>query len=395
MATSVGVGSSRQSDAFGAGREAILQATQAIGTTNPDVILAFGSTCFEQETLLKGILSIPSGALMVGCSSAGEILTSGPSRRSVVVMAIKSDTLQAASGLGLSMRKNPRQAGRDAATQSIQAKLSSPRGFFMFPDGLTGNVAEVLRGVQDVLGLSFPVIGACAADDFGFTQTYQYFQGEVYTDAVPGLLLTGPISVGVGARHGWRPLGKPRHVTRAFANVVQELDGLSAVNLYETYFGKAAGSLKSESFVDMSILYPLGMTVPAEEEYLLRNVLQVEPDGQLIYAGEIPEGSEVRLMMGSKAKALEAARKAAELAALAIAPQSPSFAFVFSSCSRSRLFGRRAGEEIRAVQRVLGSDVPLVGFYDYGEQAPLSASGFRGLSHFLNESVVVAAVAAP
>jgi hypothetical protein len=392
MATSVGVGSSRQADSFGAGREAAQKAVDSVGS-QPDVLLVFASTCYEQETLLKGIVSVSPSALLVGCSSAGEILSSGPSRRSIAIMAIKSDSMRAASGLGISLTKNPRQAGREAATQSIQAKLANPHGFFVFPDGLTGNVAEMLRGVQDVLGLSFPVVGACAGDDFGFTKTYQYFQGQVHTDSVPGLLLTGPIAVGVGARHGWRPLGKPRHVTRAFANVVQELDGLSAVNLYEEYFGKAAASLKSESLADMSILYPLGMTVPSEEEFLLRNVLDSDVDGNLRYAGEIPEGSEVRLMMGSKAKALEAARKAAELASMAIAPRSPSFAFVFSSCSRSRLFGRRAAEEVNVIQRTLGENVPLIGFYDYGEQAPLS--GFRGLSYFLNESVVVAAVAAP
>ncbi len=372
-----------------------MKAVEAIGTSHPDILIVFASTCFEQETLLKGITSVAPSALMVGCSTAGEILSDGPSRRSVAVMAIQSDSLRASTGLGLTLQKNPRQAGREAATQAIQAKLANPHGFLMFPDGLTGNVAEVLRGVQDVLGLSFPIIGGCAADDFSFTQTHQYFQGQVYTDAVPGLMLTGPIAVGVGARHGWRPLGKPRNVTRAFANVVQELDGLSAVNLYETYFGKAAASLKSESLADMSILYPLGMAVPTEDEYLLRNVIRVDPDGFLIYAGEIPEGSEVRLMMGSKAKALGAARKAAELAIQAVAPRTPSFAFIFSSCSRSRLFGRRAEEEIFAVQRILGKEIPLIGFYDYGEQAPLSASGFRGLSYFLNESVVVATVAAP
>jgi len=144
----------------------------------------------------------------------------------------------------------------------------------------------------------------------------------------------------------------------------------------------------------MSIVYPLGMPIPGEEEYLLRNVLKVDSDGSVVYAGEVPEGSEVRLMMGSKAKALEAAKKAAELALRSIAPRSPSFGLVFSSCSRARLFGRQAAEEIAAIRRVLGEFVPFIGFYDYGEQAPLTAAGFRGRSYFHNESLVVVVVAA-
>ncbi len=392
--TRIGTGNSRHPDSLKAGREAAGHALDLLGR-QPDLVLLFGSTCFEQDMLLKGITSAIPHAPVVGCSSAGEIFSTGPSHRSVVVMAVSSKTLQVSTGLGREIRKNPRQAGRDAATQAIQAKLPNPHGFLMFPDGLTGNVAEVIRGVQDILGLSFPIIGGCAGDDFGFTHTYQYFQGQVHTDAVPGILLAGQIAVGFGARHGWRPLGKPRHVTRAFENVVQEMDSYSAVNLYETYFGKAAASLKSESLADMTILYPLGIPVPEEEEYLLRNVLRVNPEGYLVYAGEIQEGSEVRLMMGSKEKALEAAHRAAELAVGAIAPRAPTFGLIFSSCSRARLFGRRAQEEINTIQQVLGKGVPLIGFYDYGEQAPLSAANFRGLSYFHNESVVVVAVSAP
>ena len=82
------------------------------------------------------------------------------------------------------------------------------------------------------------------------------------------------------------------------------------------------------------------------------------------------------------------------VAMLAIAPQTPNFALVFSSCSRSRLFGRHAGEEIAAIRMALGNNIPVIGFYDYGEQAPLSAAGFRGRSHFHNESLVVCAISA-
>ncbi|MBI3317948.1 MAG: FIST C-terminal domain-containing protein [Candidatus Omnitrophica bacterium] len=394
MATWVGVGISHQPDSFRAGQEAAIKALESMGPPSPDLVLVFASIRFDPETLLKGIRSITQEAPLAGCSTAGEILGEGPARRSVVVATIRSTTLQISTGLGIRISENPRQAGQEMATQAAKAQLSNPHSFLMFPDGLTGNGAEILRGVQDIFGLSFPIVGGSAADDFAFRKTFQFFNGQVYTDAVPGILLAGEIAVGIGARHGWQPLGRPRRVTRALANVVQELDGHSAVNLYETYFGQAASSLASESLADMSIVYPLGMPIPDEEEYLLRNVLRVDRSGALVYAGEIPQGSEVRLMMGSKAKALEAARRAAELAVRSIAPLSPRFALVFSSCSRVRLFGRQAHEEVSAIREVLGKSVPLVGFYDYGEQAPLTAAGFRGRSHFHNESLVVTAVAA-
>ena len=395
MPTWVGVGQSRQPDSYRAGQEAAGKALETMGQPHADLLLVFASIRFDQESLLHGIASVAPSTWMAGCSTAGEILSEGPSRRSVAVMAIRSDTLQVATGLGSRISLNSRLAGQEVAGQLLQAKIPNPHGMLLFPDGLTGNAAELIRGIQDRLGISFPIAGGSAADDFGFTRTYQYAQGKLHSDGVAGVLLAGPIAVGIGARHGWRPLGKPRRVTRGLANIVQELDGHTAVNLYETYFGRAAESLKAGSLADMSIVYPLGMPIPGEEEYLLRNVLKVDPTtGSLIYAGEIPEGSEVRLMMGSKERALDAARKAAEQAVLSIAPRTPTFALIFSSCSRARLFGRRAGEEIAAIRQVLGRSVPIIGFYDYGEQAPLSAAGFRGLSYLHNETLVVCAVSA-
>ncbi|MBI1953925.1 MAG: FIST C-terminal domain-containing protein [Candidatus Omnitrophica bacterium] len=394
MATWVGVGSSRQPDSFQAGCEAAVKALDSMGQPYPDLILVFASTRFDQETLLAGIVSVTRGAPLVGCSTAGEVLAAGPRRRSVVVMAIRSDSLKVATGIGLRVSDDPRQAGQEVAAQVSKARLASPHAFLMFPDGLSANGAEVIRGAQDVLGLSFPIAGGSAADDFGFNRTFQYYQGEVYTNSVAGVLLAGPILVGIGARHGWKPLGKPRRVTKAAANIVREMDHRSAANLYETYFGSPSSPLKLESLTDMSIVYPLGMPIPGEEEYLLRNVLKVDRDGSVVYAGEMPQGAEVRLMMGSKARALEAAQRAAEQAALELAPRTARFGLVFSSCSRARLFGRMLDQEIAAIRQALGETTPLAGFYDYGEQAPLSAAGFRGRSYFHNETLVVVAVSA-
>jgi len=395
VATRVGIGVSHTPDSFRSGEEAALACLNQMGGIRPDLLFVFGSIRFDQSLLLKGITSVTGSVPLVGCSTAGEILPDGPHRRSVVVMSIQSDAIRIATGVGLHLDADSRQAGRDAARQVLQMNLPSPHLLVMFPDGLHGNGAEVVRGIQDVLGLSFPIVGGSAADDFAFTKTYQYCGEHVYTNAVSVALLAGEMALGVGARHGWKPLGKPHRITRAFANVVQELDERTAVNLYEMYFGEGAHAWPTKSLADMSIVYPLGMPVPGEDEYLLRNVMRVDPQGALIYAGEIPEGAEVRLMIGTKEHALKAARLAADQALMAIAPRDPNFALVFSSCSRARLFGRRAVEEIVAVRRTLGEKVPFVGFYGYGEQAPLTATEFRGLSYFHNETIAVCAVATP
>jgi hypothetical protein len=56
--------------------------------------------------------------------------------------------------------------------------------------------------------------------------------------------------------------------------------------------------------------------------------------------------------------------------------------------------GSKIGDEIRAVQEILGEDVPLIGFYTYGEQAPLAGRlGPKCHSAFHNETLTLLAIA--
>jgi hypothetical protein len=48
-------------------------------------------------------------------------------------------------------------------------------------------------------------------------------------------------------------------------------------------------------------------------------------------------------------------------------------AFVFDSISRNKLLGRKSEKEIQIIKEVLGKNVPFIGFYSYGEQAPLKS----------------------
>ena len=389
----VGVGRSTTSDSYQAGRDAAAQALARMGLSTAHLGLVFASARFDHAALLKGVRSVIQEAALLGCSTAGEITSDGPSKRSAVVVTIQSTAMTATTGIGRRLSATPRQAGEAAAWAATRGKAQNPRVFLMFPDGISGNAAEALRGVQMVLGTSFPIVGGSAGDDLLFDRTAQYHHDTVAHDSVVGVLLSGAVTVGIGARHGWRPLGKPRLVTRALANVVHELDGRAAVSVYQEYFGKGAEELQHESLARMTIIYPLGMPIPGEEEYMLRNVLKVTPQGHLVYAGEVPEGSAVRLMMGSKAHALAAARRAADQAVRGLGTKPARLALVFGSASRARLFGRGAGAEIRCIQEVVGRDVPIAGFYGYGELAPLSSEQYLGQTYYQNETLVVMTLA--
>ncbi len=398
MAIQAGVGIGKHADSYQAGYEAAKTATDRMGGGSADFMIAFTSVAFDQYEVVRGIRDVGKGSLFVGCSDAGEITNDGPTQKSVAVMAIRSDSVKFFTGLGRNIKDGVRAAGSAVAREVKEKAGEGLRAFIMLPDVLSGNGAEIVRGVLDVLGPHFPVVGGAAGDDFLFEKTYQYRDDEVVSGAVAGVGMSGNFSMGIGVRHGWVPIGMPMKVTRAEGAVLHELNGRPAISIYEDYFGAKAEELRHEALARLAITYPLGLKIPEyTEEYLIRDPITVDAKGSITCAAEIPEGAEIRLMIGSKERAVEAAQDAARhlMNEFAIDKTRPKFVLMFNCIAREKLFASKAADEIRAVMEIIGNDVPLLGFYTYGEQAPLGGE-FRNQkqcdSRFHNETAVLFAV---
>ena len=161
MAINVGIGKSKEIDSFGAGALAARAALDKMGQSDPDIIFCFASSRFDHHELLRGIKSISPQAPFLGCSTAGEITSEGPDSKSVVILALKSDRIHVALGIGKKISGNSRSAGQEIARDTIvKTRQGATRhAFMMFPDGLKGNSDDIIRGIQEVLGTSFPIVG--------------------------------------------------------------------------------------------------------------------------------------------------------------------------------------------------------------------------------------------
>jgi len=395
MAFTAGVGFADGTDAYIAGANAAQEALQKIGGNTANLAIVFASSEYDQQKMLDGVRSVIKDALVVGSSTAGEITTEGPTKKhSVAVMLISSDTNHFYAGVGENIAAGARDAGRRAA-DAVKAAANGDelRSFLMLPDVLVGNGAEIVRGVLDSLGEHFPVVGGASGDDFKFQKTYQYLNERVYSGAVVGLGIAGNIKVGIGVKHGWIPVGAPQKVTKSTGSILHELDGKPAIRIYEDYFGEAeAAQLRKETLAKLAITYPLGMKTPGSDEMLIRDPISVDQNGSITCAAEIPEGAEIQLMVGSREEAVKVAKNAAENAMSQLEGATPKAVIIFNCIARNRLFGERAGDEIDAIQEAIGKQVPLIGFYTYGEQAPLGGE-VRNIERcnpaFHNETVVI------
>ncbi len=387
------VGWSERADALRAGREAAETALGRLAAFGPKCALVFGSSWFDQTPMLQGVRSVLGNIPVAGESTAGEIVPEGPVSHSCVVVLLASDALVCGVGKGDAVDRAPREAGQQAAYAALQGFRSSQRvGLLLFGDGLITSYADVVRGIQEVLGTSSLIVGGMAGDDFRFTQTYQYLNDRVTSRAVVGVLLGGGVKIGVGIEHGFAPISKPRRITRARANVLYELDRQPAASVYEEYFGpELVQRMKHERFTRQGIAYPLGIQSQAANQWLLRNVVAFSDDGSLSCSGEITEGAWLQLMIGSRELALEAAHLAAQHAIRSL--NHVGCILIFDSALRRTLLGpQHAKMEIARIRETVGPGIPLAGCYTYGEQAPFGTASVYERTATQTGSVLIVAL---
>jgi hypothetical protein len=397
----VGIGSVSHTDAYEAAIGAVQTAIAGLAGASPNVILLFASSQLDPHRVYEAAKQAAPTATIAGATTAGEISTQGVSAQpSVVAMALASDTIHFAGAHAAGLKADSHAAGKVMAHE-LRSKLGEALSLVtMFPDGLSGNGSSVVRGVLEELGAHFPVTGGSAGDDGAYKQTYQFSDAGVLTDSVVGLGWAGNLLFSVGVRHGWIPVGTAMKATKTEGAVVHELDGKPAISIYEDYFGpEHAQELKNKTLAQLAVSYPLGIKTAGSEELLLRAPFFVNEDGSIVCGGEVPQGAEIRLMVGSRDEAVAAAKAAAQRALSQLNGVPPKAAIIFSCHVRDKLFGTRsiAQHEIDAITEVLG-DIPMAGFYTYAEQAPIEGEvrnieKCNSLLH--NETIVITLIAEP
>ncbi len=401
MYTSVGIAAGESAEETG--KKAAAEALESLGSDKADLAIVFASSIYDGSSLLQGVRSVlGEEVIIIGSSTAGEITQHGPSnQRSISIMLISSEKVKFFTAISENIDQiGSRAAGADVAKkikEQAEAVGEELKSFMMFPDVLVGNGADIVRGVLTELGENFPVVGGASGDEQEFVQTFQYLGDKTYSKSVVALGISGEFSFGVGVRHGWIPIGVPMTVTKSDGSLIQEIDGQPAIRVYEDHFGKEKARVLQDTegvaSVRSVLTYPFGIsTKDRQNEILIRFATDVLDDGSIRCAAEIPEGSEIRLMIGSKEEAVEAAQDAADKSKKGLVGKEPKAAIIFNCIARKNLFGEEARDEINAIRESIGANVPMIGFYTYGEQAPIDGvtqNMDKCETTFHNETVVI------
>ena len=381
MATKAGVGMSQHHNPSIAGREAAEQALEKAGVDRPDFVFMFATVGYDQHSLLRAVREVTGGVPLTGCSGEGTINgdDADESNFSVVVTAISSEELQWTNGLAAGLKADPRAVGKRVAKELLPHLSSDTIGLFVFPEGRAENFDHFFAGLEENLPSDqfLPLWGGGAGNDLNLGKpTYQYCDDEVITDGVSYALLSGEAHTAWAISHSVIPIGGERIVTRSQGNVIYEIDGKPATDVFKEYLPEDALAANRD-WVRYGISLALSFKAPSymkDEEYVVRGVPQLSlTDGSIIVQTEVEEGTSIWFSSRDKEKITTGFDRMATQIEEQLAGEKPELVFQFECVTRGKMMFREQEklQLLRQFRQSLDADVPWVGFYTIGEIGPV------------------------
>jgi hypothetical protein len=341
------------------------------GEGSADLLLVFGSTALLRAAGPYGeaCAAYPE-AFRFGCSTAGDIFGTQVSDDSLVITAVRFARTRIAGvstpigGVEDSFAAGGRLAAALAADGLVHV--------FVLSDGVQVNGSELVQGLTARLRQDVTVTGGLSGDGPRFRETV-VLCGSGPAAPAPGIAAalgfygTG-LRVGFASLGGWDAFGPERLITRSRGNVLFELDGRSALELYKTYLGPHAADLPASG-----LLFPLSLRTESGDIPVVRTILGVsEEESSMTFAGDVPTGSYARFMKANFDRLIDGAVGAARISSEATG--AAELALLVSCVGRRLVLAQRVEEEVEGVREVLGAATVLAGFYSYGEISPFTPS---------------------
>lgn len=343
----------------------ILFSSEGFNFKKANLVLAFGERVFLDQVLpYKKIRNLYPEAQIVICSSSGQISDANLVENNIVATAIELEkTTIKVSEIDILKNSNIQDLGdviKDSLfNDDLKSILILSEGSFINGTELINELIKQTKGVV-------PIFGGLAGDGYNFEKTTIGLNNDATQGKIVAIGFYGDaIHFGFGSDGGWSDFGPEREVTLSEKNILYKIGDRFALDLYKEYLGKYAMELPGSS-----LYFPLSMKENKDAIPVVRTILSIDEEKKsMTFAGNIPQGSLVRLMKGNLDKLIDASYNVASQIATSLSTE-PELALVISCVGRKIVLGNRIEEELEVVKEVFGKNIVICGFYSYGEISP-------------------------
>lgn len=349
--------------------------TQGLGGHSASLVVVFASTEQNFEGLMKQASAAFPSAKVIGCTTAGEFVGGAEGKGHFVAWALGGDDVTVTAGLGTGLKADPEQALTDAIVMPGDDAERPHKTAILLLDPLSGNGEEASLLATTLLGPTVKLAGGAAGDDLAFKRAVVGFGTRVTTDAAVVAVLSSRKPLGIGVKHGHKPLSKkPLTVTKASGATVHEIDGRPALAVWKEEVRDAAKGLgvdveamPTSELGPHFLRYEAGLIAGANE-YKIRAPLSADAQGAISFACGLPEGAVIRITSSVEGDQISAAKEAATRAKKGLGANKVAGALVFDCICRNLILGPQFSSAVKEISSALDG-APLAGFETYGEIA--------------------------
>ncbi len=344
----------------------------------PDALIVFASPRYEHGPFLRALEVSCRPKLLVGCSSAGEFTSNMRGEGLASAVALRSEDMQFAAGLGRGLSADPAGVARQivGSFRGLADNTYPFRSALVLNDALAGHADEFVEQLTLLTAGTYRLFGGGAGDNANFRRTHVFLGTEVANDAGVALEILSRKPIGIGVRHGWVPRSAPLRVTESDGMRLVSLNMVPAVEVFQEHAEATGQRFDLDDPIPFFLHNVLGLETG--EGHKVRVPLAVQSDGSVLCAADVPTGAIVHIMGASVSSAVDAASAATRDAVQQLGRHQPSVA-IFFDCVATRLrLGQEFGVELDSIARDL-SPAAFAGCNTYGQIARAEGqfSGFH------------------
>jgi hypothetical protein len=226
---------------------------------------------------------------------------------------------------------------------------------------------KLVESLEKSLGPDKIYFGGKAGDDWELKETFVFTNKQEAKYGIVALVLNGDtIALNGMAVTGWKPLGITRTVTKSKGQLLYEIDGKSAVELYLKYLGKEDKITEKDFkvFEELSMEYPF-IVERDNNETVLKTPMKIDSaENALVIDIPMPEGSKFWFTSPPEFDIVEEViEKATQLKETS--NQGADAMLIFSCAGRHPILGPMVTDENNGLAEVW--QTPMAGFFTYGE----------------------------
>jgi small ligand-binding sensory domain FIST len=377
-----GVGYSVAANPRTAAAEAAKAALAQAGLRVADGAICFASSAHggAYPLLVRTVAETAGTREVAGCGTTGVIaggreIETGPS---VAVMVFGGSSITATRLFVPQIRRRAREAAEELAIAARPGLGANnllcvfPDTYNLEPEPFLATLARELPGVT--------VVGGGASEDGSTGETFQFCGDAVSSNSVSGMLLAGDFDVNIGAALACAPLGGLHRVTKVRENIVFELDGRPAYEVFAEVAGPLAADLRRAlAFVFIGVPLDPAATRLERNNFYVRNVTGASEEHGAIALAHRPQlGDPIGFVLRDGERSRNELKAMLE-AIVTPGRNAPAFGLYFDCISRGSGLYNIPDHDSAYIAQYLGQ-APIAGFFTGFEIGPLG--GHMGLLQY-------------